>query len=106
MKMKIALVLVVAMLIAMAAPVFAVAPGKTVEYDGKGAGKVIFDGKIHAGKGTKCAECHPKLFKYKKGTEVFTMKDMNEGKYCGACHDGTKTFGMKDQKDCSKCHKK
>ena len=85
-----------------AVPVFAVSAGKTVEFSGKGAGKVIFDGKTHAK--AKCNECHPALFKMKKEGDKITMKDMREGKFCGHCHNGTKAFGVKS--DCTKCHKK
>ena len=35
-----------------------------------------------------------------------TMKDMEAGKGCGACHNGTKAFGVKDAASCAKCHKK
>ena len=87
-----------------AAPVFAVSAGKTVEFAGKGAGKVIFDGKAHAK--IKCNQCHPALFKMKKGSTAMTMKDMEAGKGCGACHNGTATFGVKDTASCGKCHKK
>ncbi len=84
---------------ALAASAFAVGPGKTLEYQ-KG-GKVIFDGKVHSA--MKCNECHPALFKMKKGSAEMTMKDMEAGKYCGACHNGTKAFAIKE---CDKCHKK
>ena len=86
---------------------YAVPAGKTVEFEAKGAAKVVFDGKAHADKGLKCADCHQSgLFKMKKGADTMTMKDMVDGKYCGACHNGTKAFGMKDAADCAKCHKK
>jgi c(7)-type cytochrome triheme protein len=86
--------------------VMAVPPGKTVEFSSP-KGKVIFDGKAHADKGAKCADCHtkPKLFEMKKGGDKATMAAMNEGKYCGACHDGKKAFGVKSEADCVKCHK-
>lgn len=90
----------------LAASAFAVQAGKTVEFAPKGADKVVFDGKTHADKGAKCADCHPGLFKMKKGADVFTMKDMEAGKGCGACHNGTKAFGVKDAATCGKCHKK
>lgn len=106
MKKLFVVMLVVAVSFVLAVSAFAVPAGKTVEFDGKGAGKVVFDGKIHAGKGLKCADCHPKLFKMKKGADVFTMKDMQEGKNCGACHNGTKAFSVKDAANCAKCHKK
>jgi len=98
--------LVVVVTFAMAVSAFAVPAGKTVEFDGKGAGKVVFDGKVHADKGLKCAECHPAVFKMKKGGDTITMKDMNDGKNCGVCHNGTKAFSSKDAASCAKCHKK
>ncbi|MDH4163214.1 MAG: cytochrome c3 family protein [Nitrospirota bacterium] len=107
MKKVIVMSLVVVLSFAMAATVFAVPAGKTVEFDGKGGGKVVFDGKIHADKGAKCADCHQSgLFKMKKGGDVITMKDMEAGKNCGACHNGTKAFSVKDAASCAKCHKK
>ena len=103
MKKIFVLALAVVVMLAMAATVFAVPAGKTVEYDGKGAGKVVFDGKAHAS--VKCADCHQSgpMFKMKKGSVVMTMKDMEAGKTCGACHNGTKAFAVKE---CAKCHKK
>ena len=107
MKKFFVLALVVVITFVMAASVFAVPAGKTVEYDGKGAGKVVFGGKVHADKGQKCADCHQSgLFKMKKGADVLTMKDMNDGKFCGSCHNGTKAFSVKDAAGCAKCHKK
>ena len=86
--------------------VMAVPPGKTVEFASP-MGKVTFDGKAHADKGFKCADCHtkPKLFEMKKGGDKITMAAMNEGKFCGTCHDGKKAFSVKAPADCVKCHK-
>jgi c(7)-type cytochrome triheme protein len=86
--------------------VMAVPPGKTVEFSSP-MGKVSFDGKAHADKGLKCADCHskPKLFEMKKGSDKIAMAAMNEGKFCGACHDGKKAFSVKAPADCAKCHK-
>src|SRR5512147_391263 len=84
--MKKIFVLALVVVLAMAATVFAVPAGKTVEFEGKGAGKVVFDGKVHADKGNKCADCHQSgLFKMKKGGDVIKMADINAGKFCGAC---------------------
>ena len=87
--------------------VVAAPPGKPVVYAGGPMGKVTFDGKIHADKGLKCADCHvsPKLFEMKKVAKI-TMADMNSGKNCGTCHDGKKAFKSSDAANCSKCHKK
>ena len=86
--------------------IMAVPPGKTLDYSSS-KGKVTFDGKAHAGKGLKCADCHtsPKLFQMKKGADKMTMAAMNDGKFCGACHDGKKAFSVKAAADCAKCHK-
>jgi c(7)-type cytochrome triheme protein len=83
----------------------AVPAGKTVEYDNPG-GKVVFDGKVHADKGLKCNACHTKIFKMKKGAVKFTMAEMNAGKFCGECHNGTKAFKTDDSASCTKCHMK
>ena len=87
--------------------VMAVPPGKTLEFASP-MGKVTFDGKVHGDKGFQCADCHtkPKLFEMKKGGDKMTMAAMNEGKFCGTCHDGKKAFSVKAPADCAKCHKK
>jgi c(7)-type cytochrome triheme protein len=85
---------------------FAVPAGKTVEFAGGSAGKVVFDGKMHADKGNKCNDCHTKIFQMKKGTAKMTMADMEAGKNCGVCHNGEKAFSVKDKASCGKCHKK
>ena len=84
----------------------AVAPGKTIEYEGGGAGKVILDGKIHMGKGLTCTDCHPKIFQMRKGTAKITKAEMDAGKFCSECHNGTKAFKGNDPANCARCHKK
>ncbi len=101
MKKSVIFVLVVMVTFVLAGSAFAVGPGKTVEFAGGGAGKVVFSGDAH--KAAKCNECHPALFKMKKGADAITMKDINAGKSCGTCHNGTKAFAAKE---CAKCHKK
>jgi c(7)-type cytochrome triheme protein len=106
--MKFAGILAVfAALMLMIGNAMAVPPGKTLEFASP-MGKVHFDGKVHADKGLKCADCHskPKLFEMKQGKDKITMAAMNEGKFCGACHDGKKAFSVKGPADCVKCHKK
>jgi len=106
--MRIIAVVAMLVIIAFAGSALAVPPGKTVEFAGGTAGKVVFDGKIHADKGKKCNDCHvqPKLFEMKKGAQKITMADINAGKFCGACHNGTKAFKAGDPANCAKCHKK
>lgn len=50
---------------------------------------------------TGCRECHPKVFVMKSGSSQVTMKDIDNGLFCGACHNGKKAF---PSSDCSKCH--
>ena len=97
--------LAVAIAVVFIGSAMAVPPGKTVEYAGGGTGKVVFDGKAHADKGLKCNDCHTKIFQMKKAA-VIKMADMNGGKLCGECHNGTKAFATKDAANCAKCHKK
>ena len=83
---------------------FAVGPGKTLTWQGGGRGMVTFEGEEHAHKGYACGACHPGLFTMKKDTAKMTMAALNQGKYCGVCHNGEKAFGTKDPKKCHKCH--
>jgi c(7)-type cytochrome triheme protein len=77
-----------------------------VEFDGGGAGKVVFSHDTHT-KNTKCTDCHTKIFKMTKGQRSNpTMKEMQDHKSCGTCHDGKKSFGVTAQDTCAKCHKK
>lgn len=105
MRLVIALV-TIAIAVVFIGSAMAVPPGKTVEYAGGGAGKVVFDGKIHADKGLKCNDCHTKIFQMKKGAAKITMAEINAGKQCGECHNGTKAFKASDAANCAKCHKK
>ncbi len=106
MKKFLVLAILVVML-AVAGAAYAVPSGRTLEFEPKGAGKVVFSGKVHADKGLKCADCHASgVFKMKKGADAITMEAMREGKFCGHCHNGTKAFSVKDAADCAKCHQK
>ncbi len=100
------LMLTLVIAVAFVGSAMAVPPGKTVEFKDGTMGKVVFDGKIHADKGNKCPDCHTKIWKMKKGEVKMTMADMNGGKFCGTCHNGTKAFATKDAANCGKCHKK
>lgn len=97
--------LVVTLMVFLAGLALASGPGKKVVWDNKAAGKVTFDGKVHADKGLKCAACHPSLYKMKPPFDKITMADLHAGKSCATanCHDGKKAFGVKE---CSKCHGK
>ncbi len=85
----------------------AVGPGKSIEYEGGDAGKVIFNGDTHGPKqGMKCSDCHPKPFAMKKASFKMSIEDHGKADFCGKCHDGTKAFSQSNEEDCAKCHKK
>jgi c(7)-type cytochrome triheme protein len=105
--MKLVSILVaISIVLAFTAAAMAVPAGRTIEYPDGAMGKVIFDGKVHAEKGLKCGDCHPVIFQMKKDSTPKTMADINAGKACGACHNGTKAFKASDAANCGKCHKK
>jgi c(7)-type cytochrome triheme protein len=69
---------------------------------GKGESAVRFKHETHTAKG-KCADCHPGLFKAKKGADRIAMADHGKNKYCFSCHDGRKASTWND---CNTCHAK
>ena len=81
----------------------AVPKGRTLTWDSS-EGAVVFDGKSHAGQGLKCKDCHKGLFKRKQGAADMNMKVLDEGQYCGACHNGERAFGTTGKANCGKCH--
>lgn len=52
----------------------------------------------------QCSSCHPSVFPRRK--VGFTHADMDEGRFCGSCHDGTTAFKPKGTRgiDCETCH--
>lgn len=55
-----------------------------------------------------CDSCHPDIFQKKIGAAEengdYNMAALEEGQYCGACHDGDTAFGVKDPETCVTCH--
>ncbi len=76
-------------------------PVKNVDFKVKGAGPAKFDHDLHLGM-YSCNACHTKIFKAGRNNKVVTMLEMEDGKSCGACHDGKKAFSVRE--DCVKCH--
>jgi c(7)-type cytochrome triheme protein len=77
-------------------------------YEGKGAGRVVFDADLHLQKGIACADCHESkglslaLFNRQRGTSDITMRKMELGRSCGYCHP----VSMKVTLQCGICHQK
>lgn len=52
----------------------------------------------------KCYVCHDDLFQMKAGADDITMDAIQDGKFCGACHDG-KTAFQSTFEACPRCHR-
>ncbi len=92
-----------AVVLLMAGTAAATVGGGDITFAVKGADKVVFshDGHVVTAK-LKCQDCHPGLYLNVAKTKHATMKQMEKGKSCGACHDGKRAFALDD---CTKCHK-
>jgi len=110
--MKYILMTLILALCSLAGRSYADGCGVKVTYPGQGAGKVIFDGAVHLSKGIPCDRCHEgqgfnfALFEKKRGSTIMSMKKMENGRSCGYCHDGKKSFSVADMTACSRCHQK
>lgn len=76
-------------------------PVKELNYNVKGAGNVTFSHTSHTGI-YKCSECHSKIYGTHRSKTKISMKAMEEGKSCGACHDDKTAFSVKS--NCATCH--
>jgi c(7)-type cytochrome triheme protein len=80
--------------------------GKTMDAEvelstsGKPERMVVFSHATHT-KWLACANCHPAIFQKDAGTAKITMDAIDDGKYCGVCHD--KVAIAPD--GCKGCHK-
>ncbi len=51
----------------------------------------------------KCYACHPAPFRMKEGANQVSMELIQQGKSCGVCHNGKKTWGVTFD-TCNRCH--
>jgi len=67
---------------------------------------VLFSHDSHMASGLNCGDCHYSIFQKRKGDAdtdgEMTMKALDEGKYCGKCHNGDHVFSTKE--NCGRCH--
>ncbi len=63
-------------------------------------GPTRFSHKRHLAANPDCTVCHPALYPVGR-TRPVTMAEMGKGRSCGACHDGTDAFALKQ---CAACH--
>ena len=68
----------------------------------EGMPDIVFSHKKHT-VWNGCELCHPEIFRgVKKGDTQYSMVDISEGKFCGACHTAV-AFPLTD---CQRCHSK
>lgn len=81
--------------------------GKTMDADvelstsGKPARMVVFSHATHT-QWLSCANCHPAIFQKDAGSAKITMDAIDDGKYCGVCHD---KVAIAEPYGCKGCHK-
>ncbi len=80
--------------------------GGDLTFNAKGAKPVVFSHDMHVNvKGLKCSGCHYHVFQMDRGSYKMDMAKITKGDFCGKCHNGQKSFDVKDTKNCGKCHK-
>ena len=112
MRASLVLVTLVAASLLAAAPASAqvkAPPDFTLPKTENSPGPVTFSHARHLAKVGKCTPCHMRDIKMKRGgTGAFTMDAMQQGKTCGACHDGKTTVGgapVFSLDECDRCHR-
>ena len=73
---------------------------RDILYNVKATGPTVFRHRLHLATMADCGICHPSVFAAGPNKR-FTMAEMEQGKSCGACHNGTKAFGLAS---CETCH--
>ncbi len=51
----------------------------------------------------KCYACHPAPFEMKAGANAISMDAIQQGKFCGACHNGKIAWDVGFD-TCNRCH--
>ncbi|MBI2565557.1 MAG: hypothetical protein HYV63_00810 [Candidatus Schekmanbacteria bacterium] len=52
----------------------------------------------------RCSACHPDTFEMRKGANPIKMTEIQKGRYCGKCHNGSVAFAVAFD-TCYRCHK-
>jgi len=78
-------------------------PVKEIKFKLAGISNAKFSHKAHLNM-YKCNDCHTRTFPLKSGNGQVTMREMQQAKSCGACHDGQTAFSVRGS--CDSCHVK
>lgn len=80
---------------------------KGIKYDlPADVGSVLFSHRNHTAKGYACSDCHGTIVTAGAGRKSSTMKEMEQGKSCGACHGFSMAFTVSDPVNCVRCHQR
>ncbi len=106
MKMTYVLLAVLYLLVFSLGTAFAVVGGGDLTFNPKDAKPVHFSHEAHVNdKSKKCSACHYHIFQMQKGSYKMNMSKITKGEFCGTCHNGERSFDVKDKASCAKCHK-
>lgn len=103
--MKLRLVIFALLLLTLPTILYARWDKNLVQMRSDATGVIAFDHYNHfdALGSKKCTTCHHEIFNRDMSKNPdFTMQDMEQGKSCGACHNGELAFSVQD--DCATCH--
>ena len=93
---------ILAISLLVAGPAEAVVGGGEIAFTVKDPGNATFSHEAHAVKAkVACKECHPRLYLDVARSKRVSMKQMEKGQSCGACHLGKRAFALDA---CEKCH--
>ncbi|MBI3753718.1 MAG: hypothetical protein HY266_06730 [Deltaproteobacteria bacterium] len=73
------------------------------EMAAKGLSPVIYPHWVHRAF-FRCKVCHEDIFIMKRGANEISQVKIQEGKQCGACHNGKISFNAGEEKNCERCH--
>ena len=80
--------------------------GGDLTYNPPNAKPVLFSHSMHVdGKTYKCSACHNHTFQMSKDSYKMDMSKITKGQFCGICHNGERSFDVKDKASCGRCHK-
>jgi c(7)-type cytochrome triheme protein len=103
---KLLMPLIVPLCLAMPGTVFAdQVGGGDIIFLPKNMQPVVFSHELHGSeKGLKCLVCHYQISKMARGSYKIERTGSTKDSLCGKCHNGKKSFDVKDAKNCVRCH--
>lgn len=103
--MKRSVLTLIIMILAVSAVLASTGGGDRV-FKPKGMKPVFFSHENHVNvRGAKCSACHYHAFQMSQESYEMNMDKLNKGQFCGICHNGERSFDVKDKANCEKCHK-